>query len=885
MDRQEIKPPELALRFFRWFCHPKIRQAIEGDLIELYHERVNVYSKRKADLNFIFDVILLLRPSIIKPSEKSYSTNNYAMLKNYFTIGWRNLIRQKMYSLIKVGGFAIGIAACLLISLYIADELSYDKTQKNGDRIYRVVGTFRDNGRLLRDVWFPAPFAKVLNQDYHEIELAGRINGSSLFGAGSNEIRRVDDQENSHEQGFVYIDQEMIDILELPVIGGNAKHLLDKPNTMVITRKKAEKFFPNQDPVGQTMIVNNDEQNPLTVSGVLEDFPLNSHLQFDFLITMTGREFWKGEQDTWRASNYHTYVRVRPGTDVTALAEKATAGILKNYVLPSMIEANIANPEELLKSSNIEFQHVSDIHMASDISDGLSHGDIRFVWLFGAIAGFILLIASINFVNLSTAKSANRAKEVGLRKAVGSQRSSIIKQFLTESVLYSLISFATGIVMAYLLLPFFNVLAAKSLAFPWNVWWFAPGSLVTILLIGILAGVYPSFYLSSFRPSQVLKGNVSRGTKHAGARSALVIFQFTTSIILIIATIIIYQQMDFILTRKTGFDKEQVLIVEGTQTLNRRVFTFKDELMRVPGVQSVSLTDYIPVRGGKRNGNGFWKEGKQKEDREVMAQTWTVDTDYVKTLGMKIVAGRDFSPQIASDSNAMIINEAMVRELGLQDPIGKKVYNYKNWEVIGVVEDFNFESMKERITPLAMRLGLSATMICVKVDSDDIGGTIDAIGARWKLLAPHQSFRYTFLDQSYAQMYEDLQRTGRIFTSFAVLAIIVACLGLFALSAFMVEQRSKEISIRLVLGASLSSVFQQLTWSFVRLVIISFVIATPLAWLMMQRWLEDYVFRISIGWEVFIVAGSLAVITAMLTISYQSIRAALVNPADQLKAE
>ncbi|HWA32703.1 MAG TPA: FtsX-like permease family protein, partial [Cyclobacteriaceae bacterium] len=602
-------------------------------------------------------------------------------------------------------------------------------------------------------------------------------------------------------------------------------------------------------------------------------------------ITMTGREFWKGEQDTWRASNYHTYIVVKPGTNIKALEKKTTEGILKNYVLPSMLEANIANAEELVKRGSLEFQPLQAIHMASDISDGLSHGDMRFVWLFGAIAVFILLIASINFVNLSTAKSANRAKEVGLRKAVGSQRSSIIKQFLTESVLFSLLSFATGIGLAYLLLPFFNVLAAKSLVFPWTVWWLLPGTIMAIVAVGILAGIYPSFYLSSFRPSQVLKGNISKGAKHAGARSALVVFQFTTSIVLIIATIIVYEQMDFILTRKTGFDKEQVLIIEGAQTLNRRVFTFKNELLQVPGVENVSISDYIPVRGGKRNGNGFWNEGKQKQDREVNTQTWSVDTDYIKTLGMKIVEGRDFSPQMASDSNAMIINQTMARELGLKDPVGKKIYNYKTWDIIGVVEDFNFESMKEQITPLAMRLGLSSSMVCVKVNTGDMAATLAAISAKWKTFAPNQSFRYSFLDQTYERMYADVQRTGSIFTSFAVLAIIVACLGLFALSAFMVEQRGKEISIRLVLGASLNSVFQLLTWSFVRLVLISFVIAIPLAWFMMQRWLEDYVFRISIGWEVFIIAGSLAVATAVLTISYQSIRAALVNPVDQLKSE
>ena len=853
--------------------------------MELYHERYQSYGKRKADLDFIFDVILLFRPGIIKPSDPHYSPNYYAMLKNYFTIGWRNLLRQKMFSAIKVGGFAFGIAACLLISLFILDELSYDKTQKKGSRIYRVIGAFKDNGRLHRDTWFPAPFAKVIKDDYPEIEMSGRLNGSSLFSAGGSEIRRSDELENTHEEGFVNIDQTMLDILELPMVYGNSQHALDKPNTMVLTRSKAEKFFPNQDPVGKTMIIGNDEKNPYTVGGVIEDFPSNSHINFSFLLTMTGREFWPGEQSTWLASNYHTYVVVREGTDINALEEKTTEGILKKYVIPAMKDAGIGGYEEVLKNGSLEFQPLADIHLESDVEDGLNHGDKRFTWLFGAIAVFVLLIASINFINLSTAKSANRAKEVGLRKVVGSQRGSIIQQFLTESVLFSILSFLAGILLAAVLLPFFNVMAAKSLAFPWQTWWFAPTLMAATIFVGLLAGLYPAFYLSSFKPAEVLKGSVSKGAKHAGARSVLVVFQFTTSIILILATLVIYQQMDFMLTKKIGYEKEQVVMIQGAETLGKRVITFKGELLRVPNVQNVSISDYVPVRSGKRNGNGFWNEGKSKEEREVNTQFWTVDADYVKTMGMKIIAGRDFSAQMASDSGALIINESMARELGLDDPIGKKVFNYKNWDVIGVVEDFNYETMRENIRPLAMHLGLSSTMVCVKVNAENMNETLEALNATWKTLAPNQSFRYAFMDESYARMYDDVQRVGRIFTSFSVFAIVVACLGLFALSAFMVEQRGKEISIRLVLGASLNSVFQLLTWNFVRLVLISFVIAAPIAWIAMQRWLEDYAYKITIGWQVFAFTIGVSLISALLTISYQSLKAAMASPVSRLKSE
>ena len=541
-----------------------------------------------------------------------------------------------------------------------------------------------------------------------------------------------------------------------------------------------------------------------------------------------------------------------------------------------------------MKNAYLELQPLYDIHLHSGgISDGLAPGDIRFVWLFGSIAIFILIIACINFINLSTARSANRAREVGLRKVVGSFRSSLVNQFLTESMIFSILSFVMGVLLAALLLPYFNLLSAKSLVFPWQSWWLLPVGLGVILLVGMVAGLYPSFYLSSFKPIEVLKGNLARGSKSSGTRSALVIFQFTTSIVLIVGTFIIERQMQFMLNKKVGFEKDQVVLIQGTNTLGEEIKSFKSELLNMSQVKSVSVGDYLPVRGMKRNGNQFYKEGMTKIDKGVQGQQWKVDFDYIKTMGMKIVNGRDLSEQTLTDKNdAAIINQQMVKELGLKDPIGQQITNgYSHWTVIGVVEDFNYESMKQKIDPLCMSIGNSPNIISVKVGSGDMTTAIASISDTWKKFAPHQPIRFAFLDDRFARMYDDIQRMGRIFTSFAVLAIIVACLGLFALSAFMVEQRSKEISIRIVLGAPMQNIFRLLTQNFMKLVLVSILIAVPIAGYIMSEWLKDYAFRIDISWDVFFLAGLMAIGIALFTISYQSIKAGLMNPMKNLRSE
>jgi putative ABC transport system permease protein len=810
------------------------------------------------------------------------------MLKNYFTIAIRQLRKQKMYSIIKIGGFALSITACLLIALYIRDELSYDKSYPDANRIFRVTGEYVNNGKLETGADWPAPLAKALQADFPDVEKSGRLMPHELFyGAGSNEIRRSDKTENNYDDKFTYADQEMLDMLKIPMVYGNRASALTEPNTMVISKRKADKYFPHENPIGKLMVLNDDKNKTYKISGVMQNFPTTSHIQYDFLLTMSGYQFWPGEQTTWGASNYPTYVLLKPGVDATQFQNKLKL-ILTKYYLPDLLKNGNKEAGDFVKKAKLLIQPIGDIHLKSyNIDDGIVKGDMRFVWLFGGIACFILIIACINFINLSTAKSANRAKEVGLRKVVGSLRSSLVKQFLTESLLFSFLSFALGILLAVLLLPSFNSLSAKTLTIPWNLWWLSPLMIVSALMIGLFAGLYPAFYLSSFKPIQVLKGQVSRGTKNSILRNGLVVFQFTTSIILIISTVIIYRQTHYILHKKPGFDKDQVILIEGASTLGDKTKSFKNDLLKLSGIKNVSISDFLPISGTKRDGNTFSKEGRSKLDIGVSAQKWRVDHDYIQTMGMKIIEGRGFSNEMASDSSAVIINKTMAEKLGFKNPLGEQISNgWQHFHVIGVLDDFNFESMRQHVEPLCMVLGDNySTIIAVKLKGADVKNVIASISSLWKRFSPSQPIRYSFLDENFTNMYADVQRMGLIFTCFAVLAIIIACLGLFALSAFMAEQRNKEISIRKVLGASAAGISTLLSRDFALLVLVAILIATPIAWWAMNIWLHDFAYRTPISWWIFALAGILAISIALITVSFQAIKAAVANPINSLRSE
>ncbi len=807
------------------------------------------------------------------------------MIRNYLKIALRQLRQQKMYAAIKIGGFALSIAACILITLYINNELSYDRDNPDGERVYRVVGNLRQDGNINRGPSMPAPFAKAVKNDFPEVEKAGRLMSNIWFnGAGSNQIRAVDQKENSYQEGFCFADQEAIDILHIPVVQGNPATVLAEPFSILISARKAKQFFPGQNPVGKTMIFNDQENRPLKIGGVMADPAENSHLQYDYYISLAGNSFWNGEQEEWLASNYDIYLQLKPGTDAKAFEKKLTKGILGDYMIPRMKAANVHFANDLEKNAWLELQPLRSIHLdARNMHDSISHGDIRFVWLFGAVALFILLLACVNFINLSTAKSANRAREVGLRKVIGSLRSSLIGQFLTESVLMSVFSFVVAILLAWLFLPFFNQVAEKNLEMPWTSAWFLPVLLIAALLVGLLAGIYPSLYLSSFKPVQVLKGDISRGARSSLLRNVLVVFQFTCSIALIIATVVVYTQTKYMLNRNVGFDKDQVLVIQGTNTLNEKVRPFRDELLKQSAIQSASIGDYLPVNNTKRNGNAFWLASKRQTDAAINGQFWVIDPAYLQTIGIKLVQGRNFDPKMATDSQSVIINQAMANKLGLKAAPGQQITNGNVYTIIGVVQDFNYESMQQEIKPLVLALGESNSMISVKTRGGDAKTAIAQIEKVWHSFMPNQQIRYNFLDNSFAQMYKDVQRMQQIFSSFAVLAILIACLGLFALSAFMVEQRNKEMSIRKVLGASALQINHLLSKDFLLLVLIAFAIAAPLAWYGMRLWLQDYVYRIGISWWMFALAALLVTVIAMLTISLQSVKASRSNPVDGLR--
>ncbi|MDH7448142.1 ABC transporter permease [Aquimarina sp. 2201CG14-23] len=809
------------------------------------------------------------------------------MIRNYIKIAWRNLLRNKVFSAINIVGLSIGVAACLLITLFIIDETNYDKQIPNSDNIYRLT-----HFAVIEDIegWgahHSALMASTIHREFEEVENAGRLLDNELmYGAGSNEISLNELPSQYHEEHFAYADQAIVDIFDLEMVEGEASSSLIKPLTIIISESKAKKYFKNSTAVGQVMYLNGNKSEPYKITGVYKDFPKASNFNYKFLLTLKGVEFGEGEQTRWTQNNYFNFLQLKPATNIAAFEDKMTQVILNNYILPAFKNGGYDKFERLLRTSHLDLQPLADIHLRSkNIYDGQTHGDIRFVWIFGAIAFFILIIACINFINLSTAKSANRAKEVGLRKVIGSGRKKLILQFLVESMVITILAFGFGIVLAMLGLSFFNSISGKLLTLPWSTWYFIPSILLTALFIGMLAGIYPALYLSKFAPINVLKGALSKGAKSSGLRSSLVVFQFTISIILIVSTLIINNQMDFILNKEIGFEKDQVLQIHGVNMLGDRLTTFTNEIKQIQGVTQISNSDYLPIKGTKRNGNTFYNKEVMNADG-VPSQAWIIDEGYLDTFGMHLNTGRNFDKNRATENESVIINQTLAEKFGMQNPLGKKILRgSRTYTIIGVVEDFNFESLQQEVGSIAMFYGNETTITSIKINTDNIPETLASIEHTWKAFVPNLDFRYTFMDESYANMYANVERMRKLIVSFAILSIFVACLGLFALSAFLVEQRKKELSIRKVLGASLHNLFKLLTTHFLILVVISIIIAIPISFFIMDNWLQDYAYKISISWEVFALSGILAILITMITISYHTIKAGLVNPIDSLKSE
>jgi len=818
------------------------------------------------------------------------------MLKNYLTIAWRSLAKQRFYTIINVAGLATGVAACMVILLFVLHELNFDKHHDKAGRIYRINGEIKFGANHYQLAVAPAPLGDALLQEFPEIESAVRFRGR-----GSSLVKRSETADNIKENNIIWTDSTFFKIFSVQVLEGNPANALKDPNSIAISRKIALKLFPEGNALGQTLILDNETANKVTA--VFEDMPESGHFFFDILVSLSGLD--EAKSTNFLSNNFNTYLLLKEGADPKTLESKFPGFVVK-YVGPQA--AQILGGEftmEKFKEAGNKLEYtlmpLSDIHLHSDLTAELrANGDITYVYLFTAIALFILAIACINFMNLSTARSSNRAKEVGVRKVMGSLRSHLVRQFLTESVVLSFISFLLSIGLAYFFIPIFNELAQKNLSLPLQEPGFYAMILAATVVVGLLAGLYPSFFLSAFKPVNVLKGHVSLGMKSGIIRSALVVFQFVISIFLIVGTITVYRQLNYIQNKKVGFEKDQVIIIQDAYALGENLRAFKDEVKKNSFILNGTISGFLPVNSW-RNDNTHWPDGGQPtQENMVGLQAWRVDHDYVETMGMKIKVGRFFSPDFPSDSSAVVLNESAISQFGFtENPLGRKIATFtgnnpdgspdmnsiRAYTVVGVVEDFHFESLKQHITPLALYLNESNGSVVFRFEAKNTQGVIENIEKTWKAMAPGQPFQYSFMDEDFSRMYDNEQRLGKTFGVFAGLAIVIACLGLFALTAFTAEQRTKEIGIRKVLGASVSSIVLLLSREFGRLIIIAFLLASPLAWLAVNWWLKNYTFKVEVGLLVYIIAGGFAFLVAWLTMGYQSIRAATSNPVESLRSE
>jgi len=809
------------------------------------------------------------------------------MFRNYLKIAYRNLLRSKAFSTINIVGLSLGLATCMIISLFVLDELSFDRFHEKADRIVRV--TFRANmgGNKIEEASVMPPTAQTMQRDYPEVLEATRLRTAGAFIIEKKE-------KVFKEEGVAFADSNFFQVFSFPLVIGHPQTALIKPNTLVISEKMAQKYFGNQDPVGKTLQTKNYEE-VLEVTGVMADMPANSHFHFDFIIAMAGLP--EARINSWMQSEFYTYLVLPAGYDFQKLQAKLPQ-MVEKYLGPGIQQAFGMSFSKFKQEGNdlgLFLQPLTDIHLRSDFDyDIAASGDVRYVYIFGAIALFMLLIACINFMNLSTAGASKRAREVGIRKVMGSVKSTLIGQFLLESILLTGVALVLAVVIVVLALPFFNDLTDKNLRLSFTTMpWLLPGLLLLGLVVGVLAGSYPAFFLSSFKPISVLKGgsnpsSLSRGRRSIGLRGTLVVVQFCISIILIVGTTVVYQQLQFIQNTKLGYDKEQVLVLQATYRLGQNEALLKKQLLQDSRVVNATVSGYVPA--GPSFNNNFMVYGDDRANDYIKGICYVVDEDYIPTLGMEMVAGRNFSPEFGTDSSGIIINETAAKQMGWgNDAIGHTVTSPNNdgskaaYRVIGVVKDFNFKSLHERIGPLMLTLGPNSGAMLAKVKTRDIPSLLQSVEKQWNALAPDAPIEYSFLEENFNNTYRAEQKTGRVLGLFAVLTIFVACLGLFGLATFTAEQRTKEIGVRKVLGASVSGIVALLSKDFLKLVAISILIASPIAWYAMNAWLQDFAYKIDIGWWVFALAGLLAVGIALFTVSFQSVRAALRNPVESLR--
>ncbi|MCB9294736.1 MAG: ABC transporter permease [Lewinellaceae bacterium] len=818
------------------------------------------------------------------------------MWQNYLKIAWRNLLRNRSYALVNILGLAVGLACFMFIILYVQDELSYDRWQERGDRIYRMALERKYPGRSRHYAIIPPGYGEVLKKEFPEVEEACRLFFFEEFG-----IVLKRGSEVFKEEQVVWADSSFFELFSIPLLKGDARTVLARPNTAVLTEKLAKKYFGDENPVGKVLEQPQAEQG-LEVTGVCADVPENSHLRFGLLVSSATLDMLAGA-DAPNFVNFsaYTYLLLHPGASPEQLERKFPELVVK-YASGQVLSQFGVNYEEYQRQGNgyrYFLQPLPDIYLDSKLEAEIrAPGSRRQVYFFTAIALLILVIASINFMNLATARSAGRAREVGIRKTLGSSRSAISLQFFAEALLIGLVSGVLAYGINLLALGPFNDIAGKAMPaerlYRWPFLLTVAGAAAAT---GLLSGIYPALALSAFRPVEVLRGKAMQQTKGVGLRNALVAFQFSISIFLIACTIVVYRQLAFTQNKDLGFDKEQVVSLKGADNLDARENeTFKEALSKLPGVAAVSGCSSQP--GQQYFGISFQPPGAEEM---TTGSGLIVDEGYVECMSMKLAAGRSFSEAFA-DSLSILVNEAAVREMGLENPVGARLTSpdgFLNkvegertvYTIIGVLEDFHFQSLHHPISPLFLVnhqqnfMPEVDNLITARLEAGDIQGTLQRIERLWEEQQPELPFQYAFLDRDWAELYDKEMAAREVFGLFSLLAIFIACLGLLALAAFTVEQRTKEIGIRKILGASVAGILGLLSRDFLRLVALALALATPLSWYAMKVWLDGFAYRTTLAWWAFALAGALALGIAFLTVSYHSLRAALGNPVEALRNE
>ena len=793
------------------------------------------------------------------------------MLKNYFKVAIRNLSKNKSSTIINVIGLSTGLICFILIFLFVKDELSYDRFHNEPEQVYRVVKDFvNDDKSRIPDATTPPALAPAIQKDLPEIAQTTRLFPSW----GRRYVLHIGDRK-MNEQGLMRVDSNFFEVFTFQFVKGNKQTAFREIRSIILTESSSKKYFGEQDAIGKIIKLDIDNGTNYEVTAVVKDVPSNSHFKFDFLIPL---KFGNADLSSeWGWYNFYTYVRLRPGVDPEKFEAKLQP-LFKKY-----------QPD----NTNIFYaQALTNIHLDSRLKWELgNNGDRSYVHIMLAIAIFVIIIAGINYINLATARSSKRAKEVGIRKVAGAHRSLLIGQFLSESVLIVFLSLIVSIVVAVILLPFFNQLMEKNLSLfnsgNFDTWWILLG---VSIFIGLGAGLYPAFYLAGFQPIQVLKTNILTSAKGAFLRKGLVTFQFVISMVMITSIIVISNQLGYIRNKKLGFDKENILLIHNIGRLPNKE-SLKDELLKLPSVKSVGAADGL--LGGQNWTNGV--RAKDKEE-ESLLNFLNIDYHFLSTMNVQLKQGRNFSKEFGRDSVAIILSETAVKEIGLKEPVigsqivwGEQDTTIYYADVIGVVKDFHFSNFHEPIKPFGFVLDLernsSVNTLFVKTLPGNAKQTINSIEKVWKQLVPAQPIEYSFQDDQISAMHRQESKFQNMFTYLTLVAIVIACLGLFGLASFTAEQRTKEIGIRKVLGASIKGLVSLLSKEFLKLVAIAILIATPIAWYFMNYWLEDFVYRVSLSWWIFAVAGIVALLIALLTVSFQAIKAAIANPVKSLRTE